>query len=282
MTAVLGAVVGLGMAVGILLVARGIVGTTAPLVPARIAWWPKGRRVGLVGFAGLIAFLLTGWLAAGAIVAAAMVIVPFLIDARNGRDEALERTESLAAWAEMLRDTIAGHAGLREAIGVTAEVAPQAIRPAVLLLVARAEHESLSSGLARFAEDVAHPTSDLIVAALSIAADGQARNLPALLTSIANTARAEAQMQVRVETGRARTYSSSRSMLIIAFVLSVSLFVFAPEFMAPFASLWGQLVLLLIGGLFSGALWGLVVLSRPEPWPRLLAGVGDPSDRVLQ
>jgi hypothetical protein len=173
----------------------------------------------------------------------------------------------------MLRDTIVSHAGLREAIAVTAEVAPEVIRPAVRRLAARAERDSLASGLRRFAEEVADPVADLIVAALAVAADGQARNLPALLSGIAGAARAEAGMRVRVETGRARTYSSSRALVAITFGLSVSLLVFAPEFMAPYDAAGGQLVLSIIGALFTGALVALVALSRPIGSPRLLAGV---------
>ncbi len=49
--------------------------------------------------------------------------------------------------------------------------------------------------------------------------------------------------------------------------------VFSPKFMEPYDSFTGQLVLVIIGGLFAGALWGLVVLGRPAASPRLLAGI---------
>jgi hypothetical protein len=45
--------------------------------------------------------------------------------------------------------------------------------------------------------------------------------------------------------------------------------------MAPYDDVTGQLVLLAVGGLFSGAVWALMVMSRPVPVPRVLAGIED-------
>ncbi|MGF1597618.1 MAG: type II secretion system F family protein [Acidimicrobiales bacterium] len=280
MTALGGVFVGVVLAVGCLLIGAGL--TPVERGGRRTSWvrsvgW---RRVAAVVLGAVVAFLSTGWPAAAVFAGAVAFIVPTMVRARRQRDDDLAMTDALAGWAEMLRDTIVSHAGLREAVAVTAEVAPPAVRPAVQRLAARAEHESLSVGLSRFAEEVADPVADLIVAALSVAADGQARNVPALLGGIAAAARAEAQMRLRVEAGRARTYSSSRALVVITFGLSVSLLLFAPTFMSPFATLWGQLVLMVVGGLFAGALWGLVALGRSEEVPRILAGVAERWDGV--
>jgi hypothetical protein len=53
----------------------------------------------------------------------------------------------------------------------------------------------------------------------------------------------------------------------------VGLAVLSPEFMAPYDTLWGQVVLGIAGSLFTGAVWGLIQLSRPVAEPRVLAGV---------
>ena len=139
------------------------------------------------------------------------------------RDRLNARSEALAVWAEMLRDTIAAHAGLREAIAVTARVAPLPIRAEVQALAVRAEREPLTVALRRFAVEVADPVADLIVAALVIAADRQAHRLAELLSQIAAAAREQAAMRIRVETGRARTYASSRALVAITFGLAVVL-----------------------------------------------------------
>ena len=49
--------------------------------------------------------------------------------------------------------------------------------------------------------------------------------------------------------------------------------VLSPEFMAPYDTFWGQVVLGIAGVLFAGAVWGLIQLSRPVAEPRVLGGV---------
>ena len=80
-------------------------------------------------------------------------------------------------------------------------------------------------------------------------------------------------MRLRVETGRARTYASSKALVAITFGLAVTLMLFSPTFMEPYDSATGQVVMIAIGVLFAGALWGLVLLGRPATAPRLLVGI---------
>ena len=109
--------------------------------------------------------------------------------------------------------------------------------------------------------------------ALTNAADRQAQRLLDLLSQSAALAREQVGMRTRVETGRARTYASSRALVLITFGFAVVLMVFSPTYMQPYDSFVGQLVLAGIGALFAAALWGLVELSKPAETPRLLAGV---------
>ena len=155
----------------------------------------------------------------------------------------------------------ASHAGLQEAIGITAQVAPAAIRKEVQALSVRAERGSLTDALRQFAVDVDDPVADLVVASLAIAAERQAQRLSDLLSQIAVSAREQTAMRLRVETGRARTYASSKALVAITFGLAVVLMVFSPTFMEPYDTATGQLVLIGIGALFAGALWGLVQLG---------------------
>ena len=279
MTALAGAIVGVIAAVGVWIAVLGATGVSVTEHPRRTVDWPTvGWRAALVVFAGAVVWVITGWPAAGGLAGAATAIAPMLIGSRRRRRELEERTEGLASWAEMLRDTISAHAGLREAIAVTARVAPTPIRRQVQALSVRAERESLPVALRRFASEVEDPVADLIVTALVIAAERQAQRLSDLLAEIAASARQQAAMRMRIETGRARTYASSRALVVITLGLAVSLMLFSPKFMSPYDSATGQLVMLGIGALFAGALWGLVRMSRPAPAPRLLAtavGEGD-------
>jgi tight adherence protein B len=221
----------------------------------------------------LSVWLWTGWPMAGASVAAVALMVPVFMKARTLRAEQLERSDALATWAEMLRDTIASHAGLRQAILLTSNVAPLQLREELRRLAIRTDRMSLPEALRTFASEVEDPVADLIVAALVIADENQARNLTELLSEIASSARQQSAMRRRIETGRARTYASSKWIVIITFALAGGLILFTPQFLEPYDSFGGQIVLAMIGALFAGAVWSLISLSKPESQPRLLAGV---------
>ncbi len=140
MNALTGAVIALMACGGAWLAVAGLVGVresnrAIPDVPWAELGWRFG--IGLAGF--LSVWLWTGWPMAGASVAAVALMVPAFIKARTSRDEQLERSDALATWAEMLRDTIAGHAGLRQAILLTSDVAPQMIRDELRRLAIRTD-----------------------------------------------------------------------------------------------------------------------------------------------
>ena len=234
-------------------------------------WW----RAVIVLVAFVAGWVLTGWPAAGGIAAGCATVMPLLSGTRRNRQRIEARSDAVASWAEMLRDTISSHAGLREAIAVTARVAPVPIRAEVQALAVRAERESLPGALRRFADEVGDPVADLVVASLVIAAERQAQRLAELLTEIAKSAREHAAMRSRVETGRARTYASSRALVAITLGLAVVLMLFSPQFMKPYDTFTGQVVMLGIGALFVGALWSLVQLGRPAAAPRLLATIAE-------
>lgn len=240
------------------------------------------RRVGLASGIALVVFVavwaITGWPAAGVALAAVSVMVPMFVETRRQRQQTIARTEALASWAEMLRDTISAHAGLHQAIGASSVVAPSPIRPEVRRLAIRSSQMPLGRALRLFAAEVADPVADLIVAAMTIADQHQAQNLPKLLGGVASTTREQASMRLRVEATRARTYASARALVVITLVMVVALMLGSPQFMDPYDSLTGQLVLLVVGVLFAGAVWALMVMSRPVPVPRVLAGIEELDD----
>ena len=275
---VYGALVGVVAATGILVAVRGWVGVPDRPV-GRLPDVDAGhlaRRIGPAVLAVFAVWALSGWPAAGLAVGAIVLMIPLFVDAARARRRQIDRADALAAWADMLRDTIAAHAGLQQAIVSTALVAPSPIRTEVRRLASRSGRMPLAAAVRQFAADLADPVADKIAAALMIADQHQAQNLPQLLGEIATSTRQQASMRQRVETSRAKTYASSRSMVVITGVMVVALAVMSPKFMEPYDTAVGQLVLALVGALFAGAVWGLIVLSRPGAEPRVLAGVERP------
>ena len=270
MTAI-GLLCGLGVGVGLLVAVAGWLGVIPRSRPE-----PERRPLPLARIAtaagiGVLVGALTGW-PVGALLAAGMAwSAPRLLGGRTAGRSNVARTEAVAAWAEMLRDTMAGAAGLEQAIEATAPVAPPAIRVEVAALVARLDRQPLSHALRVFADDLADPTADLVVASLVLAADRHARRLGDLLTALATAAREEAAMRLRVEAGRARTRTAVRVVVSTTLVMAVGLSILNRGYLHPYDNATGQLVLLVVGGCFAAAFAWLVRMARAPGPERLLA-----------
>ena len=145
-------------------------------------------RIGLAVGAAVVVGAATGWPVGALLAALAGWGAPGLLTGAKGGSVAVARIEAIAGWAEMLRDTMAGAAGLEQAIVATATVAPLPIRAEVVTLAVRLEGERLAPALRAFADEVADPTCDLVVAALILAAEHQAQRLGELLGSLAQAA----------------------------------------------------------------------------------------------
>jgi Flp pilus assembly protein TadB len=269
----LAGICGAGIGLGLLLVIAGWRGIDLPR-PTRTSTRPKveraNLRIGLAVGAAVVVGAATGWPVGALLAALAGWGAPGLLTGAKGGSLAVARIEAIAGWAEMLRDTMAGAAGLEQAIVATAPVAPLPIRAEVVTLAVRLEGERLAPALRAFADEVADPTCDLVVAALILAAEHQAQRLGELLGSLAQAARDQATMRLRVEAGRARTRTSVRVIVGATGGLALGLAIVNRGYLAPYDSAVGQLVLLLVGGVFAAAFMWLAKMTRPASVERFL------------
>ena len=196
--------------------------------------------------------------------------LPKIVGGSKDRARQVARTEAIAGWAEMLRDTLSAAAGLEQAIAATAVVAPFPIRTEVMRLAAALEKERLAPALRSFANDLADPTGDLVVAALVLAASHEARKLSDLLGSLAGAARDQAAMQLRIEAGRARIRTSTNVVVGSTLFFAAGLIVLNRSYLNPFGTALGQAVLATIGVIFAGAFWWLDRMGRPSAPQRFL------------
>jgi Flp pilus assembly protein TadB len=194
-----------------------------------------------------------------------------LFGSRADRSAETDRTEAIAGWTEMLRDTMAAAAGLEQAIITTAPIAPAPIRPHVQALVVRLQRERLVPALMQLADDLADPTMDLVVSALCLAASGEAQDLAELLGSLAAAARDGATMRLKIDASRARVRTSVRIITAVTVVMALLLVLLNRSYLRPFDSAVGQAVLLVVFGCFGTALWWLASMSRYATPERFLA-----------
>ena len=212
------------------------------------------------GIVALLVLLVTRWVVLTAAAAALVLVWPMLFGGTRQEKEAAARIEALATWAESLRDTIAGAVGLEQAIPSTVYAASPVIRSDLALLADRMRvRVPLPQALRQFADDLDDPTADLIIAALMMNSRLRGPGLRQLLSGLAATARAELDMRQRVSASRAGTRRSAQIVVVFSIVVILGLAVFNRSFVAPYNSLTGQLVLLVVMALFT-------VGSFPVDW----------------
>ncbi|MET8983200.1 type II secretion protein F [Streptomyces sp. NPDC004539] len=271
-TPVLG-LLGLGIGCGLLLVVHAWRTPSGRLLPRRRTSRPHaGRWTVAAAGAGLLAWVVTGWIAGGLLAAMAAWNLPHLLGAGTGERERTARIEGVAGWTEMLRDTLAAAAGLEQTIQATAPAAPQAIRPHVTALATRLERgEPLVPALRHLADDLQDPTADLVIAALILSSRHQARQLSPLLGELAATVRAQVEMRHRIEAGRTRIRTTQRVVVATTFTFITALVLLNPAFLTPYDTPAGQIILLTIGALFTVALTWLRRIARIEEPERFFA-----------
>ena len=125
------------------------------------------RRILIGAVVGVLLLLLTRWIVLAVAGGCLVFLWPMLFGGTRQEKLAAAKIEALAAWAESLRDTIAGAVGLEQAIPSTVYAASPAIRPTLILLADRMRMRvPLGVALRQFADELDDPTADLIVSAL--------------------------------------------------------------------------------------------------------------------
>jgi tight adherence protein B len=267
------ALLGLGVGAGILIVVRPATPEAPPGAGRWVRWWARHREqrsprwLLAAGVAAIGVGALTGWIVGALLAAMAVWGIPRIFSSNTEHERQIARIEAIAGWTEMLRDTLAAAAGLEQTITATARIAPMAIRPQILEVAARLTRgDLLPAALRQLAIELADPTADLVIAALILSAEHQARQLAPLLGQLADTARGQVEMRQRVEASRARTRTTMRVVVVTTVCFAGALILFNPGFVAPYGSPVGQLVLLGIGGLFTLAFaWMLRMARIDEP-----------------
>ena len=260
-------------AVGVLAIVRLATGRTvtprfsAPRFLDRVA----ARKVGLAGGVGATTLLLTRWPLAAVGAVTIVVLWPRIFGGGAAGRRQLEKIEALASWTESLRDTATAAAGLEQAIPATVTAAHPLLRGSVRELAARLDGRvPLPEALARFADDVDDPAADMVVASLSLNARQRAGGLDRILTALAASSRAELEMRRKVEHERRalRRQAQRIAVAVLGFVALQA--VFARDWVQPYSSALGQVVLTVLAAIFVGAFVRMRSLSDAEPEPRFL------------
>jgi len=235
-------------------------------------WLKSGRRRAVMLVAvPLVTLMVSGWLVAALMAAAAVLWLPRLLSGRRAAERRIARLEALADWNRRLANVLTTGAGIEQAIEASLATVPDPVSREVGLLVARLRaRRPTAEALRAFGDDLDDPTADLVVAALLLAADRRGRGLARVLTGLAHTVEEEVAMRRGVEADRAQPRTTARWVTYITIGVATALLVFDRAYVAPFGTPAGQVVLALIGALFAVALVWMHRLTSSAPRHRLL------------
>ena len=223
-------------------------------------------RVGVSVTAAVTVLAFSGWLVAGAIVGGAGWFTVARWQQRQRRSVSeIERIDALASWIENLRDVLVAGDQPVGAINATVATCPAAIRPQVRRLAAGLGRQEPDVVFRRFADELDDPVGDLVAAGLLIAVRRGARTA-AVLGSLADQARRQADRRRLVEAERAPVQREVTMLTVIMGALVLVLLVFGrAEYLSAYDTAGGQLFLGVVLGIYALL---LVRVQRLAHFPR--------------
>lgn len=277
---------GIMLGLGIWVVIRGIVdppefasraemqerlsNTLTPLntLKSQSLWVLIGKMSAAVA-AGLLIFWMTRWLAAGAMTFVVAWYGPQLLLGIRLRRMAIARIESVALWAEQLRDLVSAGGSVSGSILLSAPYAPEPIRPPIQKLSEEMLAFGLPEALKRFAIRSESSYVDRLTLGLKIADDSGAR-LRDLLDDLAGALRASVEVRFRVEAVQTRTLMNGGAIIGITLTLAVIVALINSEYFDNYYGLVGQSVLMGVMLLYLMAILSIMQIDKQKDDTRLL------------
>lgn len=269
------------------LVAAGVLGIIAALRPAPVraparpsrrsnalrrlrSIPPRTRLLAGIGVAaGVLVASLTGWVVAIVAIPIAIVGLPALLVAPTAATQ-IERLEAMAEWTRNLAGVLTVGVGLEQALAATLRSTPEAIKPEVSRLMARLRARwTTEDALQVFADELDDATGDLVAAYLILGARRRGAGLASVLQGLAESVADDVTARRKVEADRNKPRAAARNVTLITLGV-LTLLAFNGQFMAPYGTPLGQLLLAGLLTAYAGALWWLRRMSVGEPLPRFL------------
>ncbi|MEU5281155.1 type II secretion system F family protein [Streptomyces asoensis] len=284
---------GMAFVGGLIGVAAGVVGTTAPRRTSLRQRWRtvrKGknrgedarmrRRTLVVTAVGVLTavWLVSGNFVGGLLLGAAVIGVPWLVTPAQMAAERIGQLDALSEWTQRLAGLLRLGMGLEQAMITSRQGAPDELAPQIINLSDRLRLGWRPDGALRvFADELDDVTADKVTAALILSVNDRGPGLAQALEDLSATVREEVARKRAIEADRAKPRTTVRWMTLITVGVVVAGF-FVPGYTRPYSTLLGQLVLALLTAGFIAVLALMRQLGSFRRIPRFL--VSDPTSTV--
>ena len=245
-----------------------------PSRPRQVRTIAKQTRMLLLGgfAAGVVAFLVTGWVLALLVVPAAFVGLPILLSSSSAAQR-IERLEAMEEWTRSLAGVLTVGVGLEQALVTTLRSTPAAISPEVTRLVARLRARWVTEDALRaFADELDDATGDLVAANLILGARRRGAGLASVLEGLAESVAADVRARRQVEADRAKPRATARWVTLISVGVLVILAV-SGTYVKPYQSPLGQVILVALLAMYVATLIWMKRMAIGRAMPRFLSTV---------
>jgi len=245
-----------------------------PSRPRKVRTVTRQTRMLLLGglAAGIVAFLVTGWVLALVIVPVAFVGLPILLSSSSAAQR-IERLEAMEEWTRSLSGVLTVGVGLEQALVATLRSTPAAIAPEVTRLVARLRARWVTEDALRaFADELDDATGDLVAANLILGSRRRGAGLASVLEGLAESVAADVRARRQVEADRAKPRATARWVTLISVGVLVILAV-SGTYVEPYQSALGQVILVALLAMYVATLVWMKRMAIGRVMPRFLAPV---------
>lgn len=248
----------------------------------RLQSLPRQTRLLLAaGFmAGVLGWLITGWLLALVIGPAAVIGLPYLL-ATSPAKARIARLEALEEWSRSLSGVLTVGVGLEQALIATLRSTPAPIAGEVGRLAARLRARwRTEDALRAFADELDDATGDLVAANLILGSRRRGAGLSAVLDSLAESVAADVRARRQVEADRAKPRATARWVTIISATVLLIL-TLSGEYVGPYSTPLGQIILTILLAAYAALLVWMRRMAEGKPPPRILGNRREPARAEL-
>jgi type II secretion system F domain protein len=233
---------------------------------------PRGRVwIGASLTAGVVTGVSTGWLAALVLIPAVLLGVPYLLS--EPANPEVDKLAALDRWLRFLGPSIATGKSIRDAIITTRSQVPKALTRPVARVVARLDLGwTTSDALITMADELKSADADGVLAALAIASSRGGVGARPMLAALAENTQMRLRALREIASERAKPRAVVRQVVVITLAILAGVWLLSPGYFAPYTTPIGQLLALLLVGLYVGALLMLRRRTLPKLGARFLRG----------
>ena len=227
---------------------------------------------------GITVAALTGWVIAIPLVPAAAAGLPILLTAPPSSSK-IDRLEAMEEWTRSLSGILTAGIGLEQALLATLRSTPEAIRPEVTRLASRLRARwATEDALRAFADELDDATGDLIAGNLILGARRRGAGVASVLEALAESTAADVAARREIESDRAKPRSTARWVTLITIAV-LGVLALTGDYIRPYGTPIGQMLLVLLLGLYVGMLLWMRKMSAGKPLPRFIGAAANEAAR---